>query len=92
MSEVTVADIPCEVCGCHLVDTFTCGCGACRDDHYCGNCGRMRPLPKSGDRTLIEPLDARCEHGAVAHKHSVAEKSARVRAFYKSLPSEEELP
>jgi hypothetical protein len=61
LSRVKVATEPCVACGCHLVSTFECNCGAVHGD-YCENCG--------GFLGLDMWWSGRCTAGAVEHVHT----------------------
>ena len=73
VSRVKVATEPCVACGCHLVSTFECNCGAVHGD-YCENCGGFLNMPHDPIETENEGLEmwwaGRCTAGAVDHVHA----------------------
>jgi hypothetical protein len=78
-----IAEKPCPRCGCHLVKTFECDCGACKDD-YCGNCGRFTSF-SSKEFVEMAPYVVRCDEGPVPHEHSASHRAKRIEAWMMSL-------
>jgi hypothetical protein len=68
-------DTPCPRCGCFLVRTFCCGCGA-HDELICSNCARAQSLPPH-EHVELSPFDIRCTMGARPHHHAYEDRLAR---------------